>query len=151
MSRDTLEVPGERYFCLLTARERDRLEAAKFDSSLVRADLSRCGYWEPANKFSWFVLPLTRTQVLFTRMIPILKIFSPILMAFVRNWNSQFLFMIGKSRQSLARSLLHPLCGNAAQIMTRNFLIVINSTRSWKSVVFVSEQGKEEPQFWGNN
>ena len=131
------------------------LEAAKFDSSLVHADLSRCGLilniiksnWEPANKFSWFVLPLTRTQVLFTRMIPILKIFSPILMAFVRNWNSQFLFMIGKSRQSLARSL----CGNAAQITTRNFLIVINSTRSWKSVVFVSEQGKEEPQFWGSN
>ena len=81
-------------------------------------------------------------------VIPELNAFPLIFMALVSSWSSQFLFMSGKSRQLLARSFL--FLGMFPNY-DRSLHVVINSRRSWDSVVFVSEQGKEDLLVWRDN
>lgn len=82
------------------------------------------------------------------RVIPELNAFPLIFMALVSSWSSQFLFMSGKSRQLLARSFL---CLGMFPNYDRSLHVVINLRRCWDSVVFVSEQGKEDFLFWREN
>ena len=87
------------------------LEVAKVNSSLVRSDLSRCGFeinheksnWEPMNKFSWIGYNIdTHTGFIFAS-IPELKSFVLILMMFVPIWHNLLLFMSRQLRRLLVR------------------------------------------------
>ena len=136
------------------------LEAAKFNSSFVRSDLSRCGFeinheksnWEPMNRFSWIGYNIdTHTGFIFANDSRIQKLYSDLNDICANLELSDFVHV--KEIASVVGQItsMTASCGNVAQIMTRYLHLIINSRRSWNSAVFVHDQGKEEVYFWRDN
>ena len=136
------------------------LEAANFNSFLVRSDLSRCGFeinhgksnWEPMNKFSWIGYNIdTHRGFIFANDSRIEKLCSDLNDLCAKLELSSFVHV--KEIASVVGQIISMTasCGNVSQIMTRYLHLIINSRRSWNSAVFVHDQGKEELYFWKDN
>ena len=136
------------------------LEAAKFNSSFVRSDLSRCGFeinheksnWEPMNKFSWIGYNIdTHTGLIFANDSRIQKLYSDLNDICANLELSDFVHVKEIASAVGQITSMTASCGNVTQIMTRYLHLIINSRRSWNSAVFVHDQGKEEVYFWRDN
>ena len=136
------------------------LEAAKINSSLVRSDLSRCGFeinheksnWEPMNKFSWIGYNIdTHTGFIFASDARIEKLCSDL--NDVCSNLEQSAFVHVKTIASIVGQIISMTssCGNVTLIMTGYLHFIINSRHSWNSFVFVQDQGKQELHFWRDN
>ena len=135
-------------------------KAAKSNSSLVRSDLSRCGFeinhekskWEPMNNFSWVGYDINiHTGYIFTSGTRIEKLCSHLDGVCVKLELSAFIDV--KEVASIVGQIISMTssCGNIFQIMTRYLHHIINSRSSWNSVVLVHDQGREELDFWTDN
>ena len=115
------------------------LEAAKFNSSFNRSNLSRCGFeinheksnWEPMNKFSWIGYNIdTYTGFIFANDSRIQKLCSDLNDVCFNLELSDFVH--GKEIASVVGQLtsMTATFGNVIQIMTRYLHLIINSRRS---------------------
>ena len=122
------------------------LEVAKINSSLVRSDLSQCGFeinheksnWEPMNKFSWIGYNIdTHTGFIFASDARIEKLCSDLNEVCVNLEQSAFVHV--KTIASIVGQIISMTssCGNVTQIMTRYLHLITNSRHSWNSFVFV--------------
>ena len=104
------------------------LEAAKFNSSFVRSDLSRCGFeinheksnWEPMNKFLWIGYNIdTHTGFIFANDSRIQKLYSDLNDMCANSELSEFVHV--KEIASVVGQItsMTASCGNVTQIMTR--------------------------------
>ena len=136
------------------------LEVAKANSSLVRSDLSRCGFeinheksnWEPMNKFSGIGYNIdTHTGLIFAFDSRIEKLCSDVNDVCANLEQSAFVHV--EAIASIVGQIISMTssCGKVTQIMTRYLHLIINSRHSWNSIVFVQDQGKKELHFWRDN
>lgn len=133
------------------------LQVAKLNSSLVRSDLSRCGFeinqeksnWEPSRAFSWIGYNIdTHTGLIFASDARIEKLSSDLndicaSLEFSACVHVKNIASIVGQIISMSAS-----CGNVTQIMTRYLHLITNSRSSWNSFVWVHDQAKQELHFW---
>ena len=136
------------------------LNSAKINSSIVRADLARCGFeinkekssWEPERKFSWIGYDIdTQTGFIFASTVRMEKLLNDLNEVCSVLEASAFVHV--KRIASIVGQIISmsPSCGNVTQIMTRYLNLVINTRHSWNSMVVLTDPAKEELKFWRDN
>ena len=136
------------------------LNSAKINSSIVRADLARCGFeinkekssWEPERKFSWIGYDIdTQTGFIFASAVRMEKLLNDLNEVCSVLEASAFVHV--KRIASIVGQIISmsPSCGNFTQIMTRYLNLVINTRHSWNSMVVLTDPAKEELKFWRDN